>query len=36
MLLNICAGLRSEQPAARPLAFSSLSLLGLIRQRRPL
>jgi uncharacterized damage-inducible protein DinB len=30
-LLNICAGLSSEQLAARPLASSNLSLLGLIR-----
>lgn len=30
-LLNICAGLTSEQLAARPLASSNLSLLGLIR-----
>jgi uncharacterized damage-inducible protein DinB len=30
-LLNICAGLTGEQLAARPLASSNLSLLGLIR-----
>jgi uncharacterized damage-inducible protein DinB len=30
-LLNICAGLTGEQLAARPIASSSLSLLGLIR-----
>jgi uncharacterized damage-inducible protein DinB len=30
-LLNICAGLTGEQLAARPLASSSLSLLGLVR-----
>ena len=30
-LLNICAGLSGEQLAARPLASSNLSLLGLIR-----
>jgi uncharacterized damage-inducible protein DinB len=30
-LLNICAGLTAEQLAARPLASSNLSLLGLIR-----
>jgi uncharacterized damage-inducible protein DinB len=30
-LLNICAGLTGEQLAARPLASSGLSLLGLIR-----
>jgi uncharacterized damage-inducible protein DinB len=30
-LLNICAGLAAEQLATRPLASSTLSLLGLIR-----
>jgi uncharacterized damage-inducible protein DinB len=30
-LLNVCAGLTSEQLAARPLASSNLSLLGLVR-----
>jgi uncharacterized damage-inducible protein DinB len=30
-LLNICAGLSAEQLAARPLASSNLSLLGLVR-----
>ncbi len=30
-LLNICAGLDGEQLAARPIASSNLSLLGLIR-----
>ncbi|HVQ94671.1 MAG TPA: DinB family protein [Mycobacteriales bacterium] len=30
-LLNICAGLTGEQLAARPLASSNLSLLGLVR-----
>jgi uncharacterized damage-inducible protein DinB len=30
-LLNICAGLTGEQLAARPIAASRLSLLGLIR-----
>jgi len=30
-LLNICAGLTGEQLAARPIASSRLSLLGLIR-----
>jgi uncharacterized damage-inducible protein DinB len=30
-LLNVCAGLTGEQLAARPLASSNLSLLGLIR-----
>jgi uncharacterized damage-inducible protein DinB len=30
-LLNICAGLTGQQLAARPLASSNLSLLGLIR-----
>jgi hypothetical protein len=30
-LLNICAGLTGEQLAARPIASSNLSLLGLIR-----
>jgi uncharacterized damage-inducible protein DinB len=30
-LLNICAGLDGEQLAARPLASSNLSLLGLVR-----
>jgi uncharacterized damage-inducible protein DinB len=30
-LLNICAGLTAEHLAARPLASSDLSLLGLIR-----
>jgi uncharacterized damage-inducible protein DinB len=30
-LLNICAGLTGEQLAARPLASSNLSLLGLLR-----
>jgi uncharacterized damage-inducible protein DinB len=30
-LLSICAGLTGEQLAARPLATSNLSLLGLIR-----
>ncbi|PZS19138.1 MAG: Mini-circle protein [Pseudonocardiales bacterium] len=30
-LLNICAGLSGEQLAARPLASSNLSLLGLVR-----
>jgi hypothetical protein len=31
VLLNICAGLTGEQLAARPLASSNLSLLGLVR-----
>ncbi len=30
-LLNICAGLDAEQLAARPVASSNLSLLGLVR-----
>jgi uncharacterized damage-inducible protein DinB len=30
-LLNICAGLTAEQLAARPVATSNLSLLGLLR-----
>ena len=30
-LLNICAGLTGEQLASRPVASSSLSLLGLVR-----
>jgi hypothetical protein len=30
-LLNICAGLTGKQLAARPLASSNLSLLGLVR-----
>lgn len=30
-LLNICAGLTGEQLAARPVAASNLSLLGLVR-----
>ena len=30
-LLNICAGLTGEQLASRPLASSTLSLLGLVR-----
>jgi uncharacterized damage-inducible protein DinB len=30
-LLNICAGLNGEQLASRPLASSSLSLLGIVR-----
>lgn len=30
-LLNICAGLSGQQLAARPLASSNLSLLGLVR-----
>jgi uncharacterized damage-inducible protein DinB len=30
-LLNICAGLTAEQLAARPVAASNLSLLGLVR-----
>ena len=30
-LLNICAGLRAEQLAQRPIATSNLSLLGLVR-----
>lgn len=30
-LLNVCAGLTAEQLAARPIAVSNLSLLGLIR-----
>lgn len=30
-LLNICTGLTGEQLAARPLASSNLSLLGLVR-----
>jgi len=30
-LLNVCAGLDGEQLAARPIASSGLSLLGLIR-----
>ncbi len=30
-LLNICAGLSAEQLAARPVASSQLSLLGLVR-----
>ena len=34
ILLNICAGLTGEQLAARPLASSNLSLLGLVRHWR--
>jgi uncharacterized damage-inducible protein DinB len=30
-LLNVCAGLSGEQLAARPIASSNLSLLGLVR-----
>jgi uncharacterized damage-inducible protein DinB len=30
-LLNVCAGLTAEQLATRPLPFTSLSLLGLVR-----
>jgi uncharacterized damage-inducible protein DinB len=30
-LLNVCAGLTGEQLAARPVASSTLSLLGLVR-----
>src|SRR4051794_18212944 len=30
-LLNICSGLTAEQLAARPIATSNLSLLGLVR-----
>jgi uncharacterized damage-inducible protein DinB len=30
-LLNICAGLTSEQLASRPIASTNLSLLGLVR-----